>query len=340
MSQRLSLLLDSQGSLLRILLHDLELATGQQGLDAELVGRIATATNLKLRQLGFATGVVTQDELNQALLFKLDQAESTIRQKMLARQQDITGLIQPLLSKIKVWSLSQIAIDRLRAEFGEQLNSEMPSEALKKIAQMQLGYFEQRPLCIVNGSDCLAKLDAVVVFDHPVSTGDSSLQQLTKLVDQLEQRIMHSNVLALILAAKQRTGLLQTWLANVLTDEWQLAGNLVPRKTIYDLLADPTTLIGSKLKSTYPDIARSLIRPELYNWLAEEVLSEKWWCETAELAMVDERGQVISLNWFDAACNGQNHLGEAVWLALMTRYLNNNGLSQQIINQLAKKLYF
>ena len=327
MNQLLERLLHSQGSLFDRLILDLERATGEQALDVEVVGQVITQARLKLQPEVSSAAVDLSDEVVQSLLQRQlkivhQQAQTMTRTDYLAS-----------LPSFRVWELSAVAQDRLR-----DLSDD---DKITTIADLPRGYFELnplRPLTLVSEAS-VQQLSADFGFLPRESTSNFqlSLVDLIKITDALDRTVCFSNLLSLCILSQQRASRMAKVLRGELTEYWTLAGNPVPTQSIYRLMGQKNSLLHQKICTHFPEVGQAMIDFDAYSWLTQQVLANDFWSQTAAL---DINSKIISFNLCDQVLNQVNypHLEEAVWTKLVSRYLENDNLTEQIVNQLAKRL--
>ena len=105
MSHLLGQLLGSQGRFVEQMFVNLERATNQQAYDVDIVGRILTANNYKLRQLGFRPGTVEAIELRPVLEHYFTELEGRFDQRF-ATDQALAQAMNQALQGVAVLELS------------------------------------------------------------------------------------------------------------------------------------------------------------------------------------------------------------------------------------------
>ncbi len=101
MPKLLSQLLNSQGPLFDSLIADLEKATRNQFIDVDIVGKVMTKSNAKLRELGFVPGDILIEELRLGLLSKYKDTADTYRYAIVGENSNSNFLLRQIYSEYK-----------------------------------------------------------------------------------------------------------------------------------------------------------------------------------------------------------------------------------------------
>lgn len=318
MSRMLGQLIGSQGRLIDQMLASLERATGQLGCDVDLAGQILTASNHKLRQLGFQPGAVTAAELAPVLNQYFATLEQRFEQQF-ATDESLIQVVNQALSDVLVIELSSVERDRLDAgqvDFFEQ------------IAKTQRGYFQAVPLKVVTepvGFD--ERLVAEVTW-QPAAT---RLRGFLLTALAVAERVRQSNQLALILASHNRPAKLKNWLEQVDSPGWTLASFPVASEAIERILADNNSELHRQLRHAQPELAEKLSGFQLEQ-LVNQIVDDPIFADSYGLALIGE--SVISFNIFDQVLQNNQQLYITVYCQLIGKYLHNPNLILQIIGQL------
>ncbi len=324
MSHLLGKIINSHGRFFDILIADLERATGQNGWDVDLVGQILTRSNLKIRQLGLIPGDIKAAELRPALQEYFTTLERNFAQKI-NTEAELFQLLEQKLTGVKVLELSQLAKSRLRG-----LD---PENFVLELAKLERGYFEFNQLRLTSQT---LEIDQRLSAELSIFASNevSRLELLLRTILKIDQRIQESNYLALILASSDRAGKLTKYLAGDIQDVWTLAGNIVPRQSIYRLLASSHMPLHQAAQADFVLLVENLTEFNP-NQFACELLEDDFFEDSSYLGLVVD--QIVSFNLFDQIEPSTKHFEEAVWTQLVAKYLTNSNLSAQIISQLAAK---
>lgn len=322
MSRMLQQLIGSQGRLVDQMLTSLERATAQPCYDVDLMGRILTASNRKLRQLGFQSGAVTATELELTLKRHFATLEQRFEQQF-ATNEDLIQLINQVLDGVKVIELSSVVRDRFNA---------YQVDLFDKIASSQRGYFQAVPLRIVTepvGFD--ERLVAEVAW-QPAAT---RLRGFLLTALMVSERVRQSNQLALILASQNRPVRFKSWLEQSDRVGWTLTGFPVASEAIERILADRDSELHRQLRHIQPELADNFSIFQLEQFV-NAVVNDPIFADSYGLGLAD--GRVVSFNIFDQVVQNNQQLYATVYYQLIEKYLQNPNLIKQILNQLDKKL--
>ncbi|MDO4870708.1 MAG: hypothetical protein Q3996_01270 [Candidatus Saccharibacteria bacterium] len=374
MSHKLGRLLKCEGRLFEVMINDLESATGSTAVDVNLLGMLMTQTNAKIRQLGFSSSDVTLAELAVALEQKYQQAVAN-----LATNSDQELKKNPaLINTGQVFELSELLLLRILrtlpptglmrrcgvAEVSELLNQITASEIMvsltkteaadwlhkfrQQVAILERGYFDFLPLKVQPMTGNLKKLfsSEPIMYDQLsatvfVNTVDSG-EWLIQLATVLKQRIFRSNQLALIFSAQHFHAQLQKWLINEPNFSWTLAGNIIPRSSIYSTLAETKSLLYQRVKQDFNWLAQKINTFDAYQWLVSQ-LSDSFWTDTEYLLFSDDE-KVISFNLLDNYFSSFKQTQETrfaeekLWNLLIEKYLQNQNLTDQLFLQIESKI--
>lgn len=320
----------SDGRLFDNLLVDLERATGDNGKDAELVGQIMTTSYQKLLALGFdGNNTVLPEELILALNNRADQIHFSADRAVLALKQ--------ALREVRVWRVGEVALTRSNSQ---ALSDETDRQQFHaQVASLPLGYFEFMPLQLhFQDSRQSAEWSVLESVINLPALADNDLKALIAVLDIIDQRLLASNQLALVLQSRHRQLKLQKLLNQELVDIWTLAGNAMPLDGIYRLLAQPGTGVYQNLRRGFPELADKLSYFDSSK-LLETVIGDSFWHQTEACAMIWNQ-QVVSFNLLDKQSDFRQtkHLEAVVWEKMLAKYLSNDNLVKQLINQLEAKL--
>lgn len=374
MSHKLGRLLKCEGRLFEVMINDLESATGSTAVDVNLLGMLMTQTNAKIRQLGFSGSDVTLAELAVALEQKYQQAVAN-----LATNSDQELKKNPaLINTGQVFELSELLLLRILrtlpptglmrrcgvAEVSELLNQITASEIMvslskteaadwlhkfrQQVAILERGYFDFLPLKVQPMTGNLKKLfsSEPIMYDQLsatvfVNTVDSG-EWLIQLATVLKQRIFRSNQLALIFSAQHFHAQLQKWLINEPNFSWTLAGNIIPRSSIYSTLAETKSLLYQRVKQDFNWLAQKINTFDAYQWLVSQ-LSDSFWTDTEYLLFSDDE-KIISFNLLDNYFSSFKQTQETrfaeekLWNLLIEKYLQNQNLTDQLFLQIESKI--
>jgi hypothetical protein len=318
MSQMLGQLIDSQGRFIEQMFAGLEQATGQHGYDADVVGRILTANNYKLHQLGFASGTVTVTELRPVVKQRFAELEKQFEQRFLTGQA-LAQAMTEALQGVEVLELSPVMRDRLDLH---------QADLVDQIAQTQRGYWQFQPLEVT--------LDAVQFDERLISavqlqSASTKLRQCLLTALAVAERVRQSNQLVLILTSTNRPTRLQSWLTHGNDQSWTLAGFPVANEAIERIMADRESELYHQLKSIQPDIAQRLTDFRMEDFV-NRLIGDTWFTDSYGLGVVGD--ELVSLNIFDQITDHDQQLYTTVYRQLIAKYLQNPNLRKQILQQL------
>lgn len=322
MSQMLGQLIGSQGRFIEQMFAGLEQATGQHGYDADSVGRILTANNYKLHQLGFVSGTVTATELRPVVKQRFAELEKQFEQRFVT-DQALAQAMTEALQGVEVLELSPVMRDRLDLH---------QVDLADQIAQTQRGYWQFQPLKVT--------LDAVQFDNRLVSTvqlqsASTKLRQCLLTALAVAERVRQSNQLALILASVNYSVRLRNWLEQGNDQSWTLAGFPVANEAIERIMADRESELYRQLQSIQPDIAQRLTDFRLEDFV-NRLIGDAWFADSYGLGVVGD--ELVSLSIFDQMTNDNQQLYTTVYRQLITKYLQNPNLCKQILQQLERYL--
>lgn len=173
-----------------------------------------------------------------------------------------------------------------------------------------------------------------------VETIESSLDLILELSLALDKLITTSNQLQLILANKSYSQNLAKFLNNSTYQTWTIADNPVPWWSIFKAMARPGGCLNQAVTKRYPKLELTSFRP-ITNVV--ETFDLKFWLGNSFLAFKNAR-DIVSLNLTDVAINHRSPSSrtfgvtsgfeEALWNELVARYLDHEGLAEQILLQL------
>lgn len=322
MSRILQQLIGSQGRLVEQMLAGLERATGRPGYDVDLIGQIFTATNHKLRQLGFQPNLVAAIEVRSALSQCFTKLEQDFELRF-ATDQELIEFVNQAIQGVKVIELSPVARDRLDVKHGDYFD---------QIANMQRGYFQTSQLKVVSES---INFDERLVPEIVWRQDTARLRGFLLTALDIAERVRQSNQLALILVAKNRSIKLKAWLEQSYVSGWTLAGFSLVSGVIEEILADASSKLHCQIRHDRPELVDGLSNFRLEK-LVSEVTNDSFFFDTYGLGLVNE--QIISFNIFDQFLQDNRQLYATVYRQMIGKYLQNPDLIKQITNQLDKKL--
>ena len=322
MSQMLGRLIGSQGRFIEQMFAGLEQATGQHGYDADVVGRILTANNYKLHQLGFASGTVTVTELRPVVKQRFAELEKQFEQRFLT-DQALAQAMTETLQGMEVLELSPVMRDRLdlhQADLADQ------------IAQTQRGYWQFQPLKVTLDA---VQFDERLIPAVQLQLVSTKLRQCLLTALAVAERVRQSNQLVLILASVNHSTRLKSWLEQGNDQSWTLAGFPVANEAIERIMADRESELYRQLQSIQPDIAQRLTDFRMEDFV-NRLIGDVWFADSYGLGVVGD--ELVSLNIFDQMTNDNQQLYTTVYRQLITQYLQNPNLCKQILQQLERYL--
>ena len=322
MSQMLGRLIGSQGRFIEQMFAGLEQATGQHGYDADVVGRILTANNYKLQQLGFASGTVTATELRPVVKQRFAELEKQFEQRFVT-DQALAQVITEALQGVSVLELSPVMRDRLDLH---------QADLVDQIAQTQRGYWQFQPLKVTLDT---VQFDERLIPTVQLQLASTKLRQCLLTALAVAERVRQSNQLALILTSTNRPTRLQSWLTHGNDQSWTLAGFPVTNETIEQLLADRESELYRQLQVVQPDLAQQLTDFRLEDFV-NRLIGDTWFADSYGLGVVGD--ELVSLNIFDQITDHNQQLYAVVYRQLIAKYLQNPNLCKQILQQLERYL--
>lgn len=322
MSQMLGRLIGSQGRFIEQMFAGLEQATGQHGYDADVVGRILTANNYKLHQLGFVSGTVTATELRPVVEQRFAELEKQFEQRFLT-DQALAQAMTEALQGVEVLELSPVMRNRLDLH---------QADLVDQIAQTQRGYWQFQPLKVTLDA---VQFDERLIPAVQLQSASTKLRQclLTALI--VAERVRQSNQLVLILASVNYSVRLRNWLEQGNDQSWTLAGFPVANEAIERIMADRESELYHQLQSIQPDIAQRLTDFRLEDFV-NRLIGDTWFADSYGLGVVGD--ELVSLSIFDQMTNDNQQLYTTVYRQLITKYLQNPNLCKQILQQLERYL--
>ena len=322
MSQMLGRLIGSQGRFIEQMFAGLEQATGQHGYDVDVVGRILTANNYKLHQLGFVSGTVTATELRPVVEQHFPELEKQFEQRFLT-DQELTQAMTEALQGVAVLELSLVMRDRLNLH---------QADLVDQIAQTQRGYWQFQPLKVTLDA---VQFDERLIPAVQLQSASTKLRQclLTALI--VAERVRQSNQLVLILASVNYSTRLKSWLGQGNDQSWTLAGFPVANEAIERIMADRESELYHQLKSIQPDIAQRLTDFRMEDFV-NRLIGDAWFADSYGLGVVGD--ELVSLNIFDQITDHDQQLYTTVYRQLIAKYLQNPNLCKQILQQLERYL--
>lgn len=155
MPKLLSQLLNSQGPLFDSLITDLERATRNQFIDVDIVGKVMTKSNAKLRELGFVPGDILIEELRFGLLSKYKDSVETYRYALVGENSNSNFLLRQIYSEyrsildIDVFGLTRKSIiniikDNPPVKLLDSLSIKSEDLLLKKFKPAQILYIARQ----------------------------------------------------------------------------------------------------------------------------------------------------------------------------------------------------
>lgn len=140
MSHILGQFLSSSGRYFDQLIESLEKATGNQARDAQLIGRVVTGANLKIRELGLTPGDTLPEEMYQALINKFINDSQVMHYQLLGDNVDFNFLNFQVAHQLNlivnepVFGLSdQAVIKALQAVPPKKLIKELNASSLEEL---------------------------------------------------------------------------------------------------------------------------------------------------------------------------------------------------------------
>ena len=322
MSQMLRQLIGSQGRFIEQMFAGLEQATGQHGYDADVVGRILTANNYKLHQLGFASGTVTATELRPVVKQRFAELEKQFEQRFLT-DQALAQAMTEALQGVEVLELSPVMRNRLDLH---------QADLVDQIAQTQRGYWQFQPLKVTLDA---VQFDERLIPAVQLQLASTKLHRCLLTALAVAERVRQSNQLVLILTSTNRPTRLQLWLTHGNDQGWTLAGFPVANEAIERIMADRESELYRQLQSIQPDIAQRLTDFWMEDFV-NRLIGDAWFADSYGLGVVGD--ELVSLNIFDQMTNGNRQLYTTVYRQLITKYLQNPNLCKQILQQLERYL--
>ena len=322
MSQMLGQLIGSQGRFIEQMFAGLEQATGQHGYDADVVGRILTANNYKLHQLGFVSGTVTATELRPVVKQRFTELEKQFEQRFLTDQalaQAMTGALQG----VEVLELSPVMRDRLDLH---------QADLVDQIAQTQRGYWQFQPLKVTLDA---VQFDERLIPAVQLQLASTKLRQCLLTALAVSERVRQSNQLVLILASVNYSTRLKSWLGQGNDQSWTLAGFPVANEAIERITADRESELYRQLQVVQPDIAQRLTDFRMEDFV-NRLIGNTWFADSYGLGVVGD--ELVSLNIFDQMTDHNQQLYTTVYRQLIAKYLQNPNLCKQILQQLERYL--
>lgn len=328
MSRLLGKMLQSEGALFNNFIATLEKASGETALDASLLADKLRLANLKIKQLGFASADVTIEELTIALENKIKTAQSDLQLRA-----DWWDLLRDELETIELWEISEVGLERVNISPQLQSNLLSDSAACERVAKLPKGYFETNAVRLIEQSD-----DNQSLFSANLSLSrQADLKTILEALIDLEHKILFSNQLSIILNSTDFQIGLARFLKNQSIGGWLLFDDVVPLKAINDIMADSNSQLGQLVTMHYPLLAEKLSDYDVYGCI-KRLLNDDFWQQTEALMLVNDNNQIISFNIFDLCLGGNNYVVQYLWSELIGRYLTNYRLTEQIFNQLIKRL--
>jgi hypothetical protein len=322
MSQMLGRLIGSQGRFIEQMFAGLEQATGQHGYDADVVGRILTANNYKLHQLGFVSGTVTATELRPVVEQRFAELEKQFEQRFLTDQALAQAMTEALQS-VEVLELSPVMRNRLDLH---------QADLVDQIAQTQRGYWQFQPLKVTLDA---VQFDKRLIPAVRLQLASTKLRQCSLTALAVVEQVRQSNQLVLILASVNYSVRLRNWLEQGNDQSWTLAGFPVANEAIERIMADRESELYRQLQSIQPDIAQRLTDFRLEDFV-NRLIGDMWFADSYGLGVVGD--ELVSLNIFDQMTNDNQQLYTTVYRQLIAKYLQNPNLCKQILQQLERYL--
>lgn len=322
MSQLLGRLIGSQGRFIEQMFAGLEQATGQHGYDVDVVGRILTANNYKLHQLGFASGTVTATELRPVVEQHFAELEKQFEQRFLT-DQALAQAMTEALQGVEVLELSPVMRDRLDLH---------QADLVDQIAQTQRGYWQFQPLRVTLDA---VQFDERLIPAVQLQLASTKLRRCLLTALAVAERVRQSNQLALILTSTNRPTRLKSWLGQGNDQSWTLAGFPVANEAIERIMADRESEPYRQLQAVQPDLAQQLTDFRLEDFV-NRLIGDVWFADSYGLGIAGD--ELVSLNIFDQMTNDNQQLYTTVYRQLITKYLQNPNLCKQILQQLERYL--
>lgn len=322
MSHLLGQLLGSQGRFVEQMFVNLERATNQQAYDVDIVGRILTANNYKLRQLGFQPGTVEAVELRPVLERYFTELEGRFDQRF-TTDQALAQAINQALQGVAVLELSSIVRDQLDAH---------QVDFAERIAKAQRGYFQTSPLCVNLESEAF---DQRLIPTVKLQSASTKLRSCLLTALMIKERVRQSNQLAIMLASDNRPTHLQNWLAQGDNFSWTLASYPVTSEAVEQNLTNSESELYRQLQDAQPELAKQLTEFKLENFV-NQLIKDDFFADSYGLGLVGE--QLVSFNIFDQISATNQQLYTTVYNQLITQYLQNPNLTKQILQQLDRYL--
>lgn len=322
MSQMLGRLIGSQGRFIEQMFAGLEQATGQHGYDADVVGRILTANNYKLHQLGFVSGTVTATELRPVVKQRFAELEKQFEQRFLT-DQALAQAMTETLQGVEVLELSPVMRDRIDLH---------QADLVDQIAQTQRGYWQFQPLKVTLD---VVQFDERLIPAVQLHLASTKLRQCLLTALAVAERVRQSNQLALILTSTNRPTRLQSWLKQGNNQSWTLAGFPVANEAIERIMAERESELYRQLQSIQPDIAQRLMDFRMEDFV-NRLIGDTWFTDSYGLGVVGD--ELVSLNIFDQITDHNQQLYTTVYRQLIAKYLQNPNLCKQILQQLERYL--
>ncbi len=322
MSHLLGQLIGGQGRFVEQMFVNLERATNQQAYDVDIVGRILTANNYKLRQLGFQPGMIEAIELRPVLERYFAELESRFDQRF-ATDQALAQAMNQALRGVAVLELSSVMRDQLDV---------YQADFVERIARARRGYFQTSPLCVTLESEAFEQRLIPTVKLQSASTKLRSCL-LTALM--IKERVRQSNQLAIILASDDRPAHLQNWLASSDNFSWTLASYPVTSEAVEQNLTNSESELYRQLQNARPELAKQFTTFKLENFV-NQLIKDEFFADSYGLGLVGE--QLVSFNIFDQISTTNQQLYATVYNQLIAQYLQNPNLIKQILQQLGRYL--